>query len=143
MAATKRNINWTAVGFTPTSGTLSTATGVSSVQIKTGANLLKFAGDGDRGPSLIVNDYNEPTASVTTADEAWAMSLTGGTFGAFTATHNDAKLASGGAIVFALNPCVVEAPDASGEYRQVGKSTVQFVGYFSDGTTNPLSFTRV
>jgi hypothetical protein len=65
-----------------------------------------------------------------------------GTSGAATATHNDARLASGGAIVYTLSPCVVESPSAGGQHRQIGSGKVLFSGYFPDGQTNPLSFTR-
>lgn len=136
-------MNWSAVGFTPTSGSLTTATGVTQVSIDAGGDLLKFSGDGDRGPSLVVCDFNEPMIGVTTADLGWLMALTPGTYGVATATHNDAKLATGGAIVYTLSPCVVESPSNSGQHRQVGSGTVNFVGYFSDGVTNPLSYTRV
>lgn len=143
MAATKRQMNWSAVGFTPTAGVLSTASGVTQVAIKTGANLLKFSGDGDRGPSTVVCDYNEPSIEVTTADLAWLLGLIPGTVGALTATHNDAKLAVGGGIVYVLTPCVVESPQAGGQHRQIGSGTANFVGVFADGVTNPLSYTRV
>ena len=142
MAATKRQMNWGSVGFTPTSGSLSTATGVTQVQVKSGANILKFSGDGDRGPSLVVNDFNEPSIEVTTADLAWLLGLTPGATGSFTATHKDALGATSGAIVYTLDPCVVESPDTGGQHRQIGSGTVTFNGYFSDGTTDPLSFTR-
>jgi hypothetical protein len=143
MAATKRQMNWTGVAFTPTSGSASTATGVAECKVANGGNLLKFSGDGDRGPSLIVNDYSEPSIDVTSADQAWLMGLAPGTTGSLTATHNDAKLATGGGIVYVLSPCIVESPDSSGQHRQIGSGTVSFVGIFSDGQTNPLTFTRV
>lgn len=142
MAATKRQMNWTGVGFTPGSGSASTATGVTQVAVKSGANLLKFSGDGDRGPSTVVNDYNEPSMQVTTADQAWLMSLVPGTQGSATATHNDAKGATGGGIVYVLSPCVVESPDGGGQHRQIGSGMVNFVGVFPDGVTSPLAFTR-
>jgi hypothetical protein len=135
-------MNWTAVGFTPSGGSLGTATGVTSVKIDYGGNILKFSGDGDRGPSLVVNDFNEPSVEVSSADVAWALTNVPGTVGSLTATHNDAKLASGGAIVYTLNPCIVESPNSDGEHRQIGKAMVKFMGYFSDGQTNPLSYTR-
>jgi hypothetical protein len=142
MAATKRNMNWTGVAFTPTSGSASTATGVTNCRVDYGGNLLKFSGDGDRGPSLVVNDFNEPSIAVDTADLAWAQANAPGTTGSFTCTHNDAKLSAGGAIVYTLNPCIVESPNADGEHRSIGKGNVKFVGIFGDGQTNPLSYTR-
>ena len=142
MAATKRQMNWSAVGFTPTSGSALVATGVTEVQVDTGGNLLKFSGDGDRGPSTIVNDYNEPSITVTCADLAFLMSSSPGTTGAVTATHNDAKGASGGGIIYTLSPCVVESPQSGGQHRQIGSGQVKYVGAWPDGVTNPLSFTR-
>src|SRR5579875_2713302 len=108
MAASKRQMNWTGVAFTPQSGSASTATGVTRCRLQLGGNLLKFSGDTDRGPTMVVNDYNEPSMEVETADVAWAAALAPGTVGSLTATHNDAKGATGGAIVYVLNPCVVE-----------------------------------
>ena len=142
MAASKRQMNWTAVTFTPTSGSASTATGVTAVAIDLGGSLVKFSGDGDRGPSTIVNDFNEPTVKITTADLAWATALAPGTTGVLTCTHNDAKLATGGAIVYTLSPAIVESPSNSGQHRQIGSADINFCGIFADGQTNPLSFTR-
>ena len=138
MAATKRQLNWTNVTFTPTTGTASTATGVTNVQVHSGANLLKFSGDGDIGPTLIVNDYNEPAITVTCADEAWLMSLVPGVGGSLVCTHKDALGAAGGNITFTLNPCLIESPDASGAHRQIGSGSVKFCGLFV-GSTDPLS----
>lgn len=143
MAATKRQMNWSSVAFTPSGGSALTATGVTQCSVKAGANLMKFSGDGDRGPSLVVNDYNEPSVEVTTADQAWLMALVPGTVGALTLTHDDAKLAAQGAMVYTLSPCVVESPSGGGQHRQIGTGSVTFTGVFSDGVTNPLSFTRV
>jgi len=143
MAATKRQLNWSNVTFTPASGTATTATGVTSVAIDSGGNLLKFSGDGDLYATLVVCDYNEPRADVGLADEAWALGIPTGTVGAFTATHKDAKGASGGGIVFALSPAVAEKPKASGQHRQIGVAGIGFVGASTDGVTNPLSFTLV
>ena len=142
MAATKRQMNWTAVSFYPTGGSALTATGVTSCSIDLGGSLVKFSGDGDRGPSTVVNDFNEPMVKITTADIAWATQFAPGTVGVLTLTHNDAKLATVGAIVYTMTPAVVQSPSNSGQHRQIGSADIDFVGVFSDGQTNPLSFTR-
>ena len=136
-------MNWSAVSYTLLSGgSAVVATGVQSVKIDKNANLLKFSGDGDRGPTLVVNDFSEPSADVETGDVQWVMGIPTGTPMTFTATHNDALLATAGAIVYTITPCVAVSPNSSGEHRQIGKGMISFQGYFSDGTTNPLSFTR-
>jgi hypothetical protein len=142
MSATKRQMNWAAVGFTPVAGTLTAATGVTNCTVTTGGSLVKFSGDGDRGPSTVVNDFNEPALTVEAADLAWLMGLAPGTTGAATATHKDAQKATGGDIVYTLTPCVVESPQSAGQHRQIGSGSVNFVGIFADGQTNPLSFSR-
>jgi hypothetical protein len=140
MAATKRNMNWAPVGFTPSGGSLSTATGVTNVTVDTGGSLVKFSGDGDRFTTTVVNDYNDPSIVITTADENWLFSIAPGTRGTVTATHKDAKLATGGAITFTLINAVAQGPSAGGAHRQIGSGSITFNAESSDGTTNPLSF---
>ena len=61
MSATKRFMNWTGVSFTPVNGQPTAITGVTSVAIESGGSLARFAGDGDRYVTTMVNDFNEPT----------------------------------------------------------------------------------
>lgn len=140
MVATKRQMNWTAVGFTPTAGSLSTCTGVTQVAIGTGGSLIKFSADADRFPTLVVNDFNDPSMSITTADLNWLLSIPPGTRGSATATHKDAKGATGGNMVYTLSNAVMEAPQVGGQHRQIGSGTGTFYAESTDGTTNPLSF---
>jgi len=140
--ASKRQMNWSGVGFTPSGGIAQPAGGVTEVAIDTGGNLVKFSGDNDRGPTLVVNDFNEPTVMITSADAAWLLGLIPGSVGAVTATHKDAKLAALGDIVYTMSPAVVEGPSVRGQHRQVGSGTVKFIGVYADGVTNPISFTR-
>lgn len=140
MAATKRQMNWGPVSFTPSGGSVSTATGVTNCSVSSGGNLLKFSGDGDHFPTLTINDYSDPTITVTTADVNWAFGIDPGTRGVLAVTHKDAKLASGGAITFTLDTAVAVSPDESGQHRQIGSATLKFDCESADGTTNPLSF---
>lgn len=142
MAATGLQVNWTAASFTPSGGSLSACGSLISCNVSNGGSLIEFSGSNDRGPRVIVNDYNQPTIQLTTGDEAWVLGLSSGTVGAFTITHKDAKLGSNGDIVLVLSPCVVDVGGAQGEHRQFGRGTIAFRGQFSDGQTHPLSFTR-
>jgi hypothetical protein len=138
MAATKLQRNWTGVAF----ATLP-VTKVTKVSISQGGKLLPFTGDADTYPDTIVSQGNEPSVSLDSGDIATLEGLGGpGSVGTFTATHNDAKLATGGAIVWTVINCVLENTDADGSAGEYGSGTTTFKAFSSDGTTNPVSFSR-
>lgn len=146
MAATKRFMNWTGVSFTPSGGSLLTYTGVTNVAIDLGGSLAKFSGDGDRYNTTVVNDFNDPSITVTSADLTALRTNPVGTVGAFSATHNDAKnlvTASGGAITYALANAVVSTVQVGGAHRQFGQGTIGFDTFSSDGVTSPLTYTAL
>lgn len=142
MAATGVQLNWTAVGFTPSGGSLTTFTKVTSVEINPGGSLIAFAGDNDRFPTVIANAMNSPSATVTGGNIAQFQGLAPGTTGAFAATHKDARGGSNGDIVYALANAVVQNTPGSGSHGQFGSGSITFQAFSSDGSTNPLSFTR-
>ena len=137
MPASKLQANWTAVAHGSNA-----ITRVSSVTISQGGTLATYSADGDRFPTVVVNLMNKPKATVTTADTASVMGITPGTTASFTATHKDAKGEAGGDILYVLSNAVVENVDTSGDHGQFGTATMSLLAYSSDGTTNPLSFTR-
>jgi len=137
MSATKAQINWTAVSFGSTA-----ITRVTNASFGQGGSLIKFKGDVDQYPTIIANVDNEPHASITTADVGTMMGFSPGTAGTLAATLNDAKLATGGAVVFAMANAVFENADAQGQHAQFASVTGTWQAYSSDGSTNPLSFTR-
>ncbi len=142
MPATKRFMNWTGVTFTPLNGTPTPITGVTSIQIDSGGSLLKFSGDGDRYSTTVVNDFNDPTITVHTADLASVGGYPVGTVGTFTATLNDAKNGTGsGAITYIMVNSVVAANPIQGAHRKFGQGVLTLNAYSLDGVTNPLSIT--
>src|ERR1051326_2537818 len=137
MPATKRYMNWTGVSFTPTGGTATSISGVTSVNIDTGGSLMRFSGDGDRYSTTVVNDYNEPVITVHAADLAAVRANPVGTVGTFTATHNDAKNGTGsGAITYTLTNAVIASNPVQGTHRQFGQGTLTVTAYSTDGITN-------
>ena len=133
-------MNWTGVSFTPVGGTPTPITGVTSIQIDAGGTLLKFSGDGDRYSTTVVNDFNDPTITVNSADLAAVLSYPVGTVGTFIATHNDAKNGTGtGAITYTLSNAVVASHPVHGSHRQFGQGVLTLAAYSLDGVTNPLS----
>lgn len=137
MAASKVQANWTGVSH----GAVS-ITRVGSVTFDRGGSIQTFSGDDDVFPTLVANLSNNPKASVTSADAATIMSISPGTIADFKATHEDAIGAVGGAINYTMTNACVENVQTSGSHGGFGTATASFVGYSSDGATNPISFTR-
>ena len=142
MAATKTQINWSAVSFTPAGGSLTTIDKVLNVTIDMGVQNASFSGDADRFPTTVANTMNRPRVTIRTGNPAVTIAFAGGTTGALAATHNDSKLATGGAIVYAIANAVVSGNGTGGQHAQFGDGTISFECFSSDGTTNPISFTR-
>lgn len=138
MSATKAQINWTAVSHGSTN-----LTRVTNAMFGQGGSLIKFKGDTDQYPTIIANVHNEPHASITTADVGTLMGIPPGTTATLNATLNDAKAATGGAVVFALANAVFENADTQAQHAQFATVTGTWQAFSSDGSTNPLSFTRV
>ncbi len=140
MSATKRFMNWTGVTFTPAGGTATTITGVTSVAIDSGGSLARFSGDGDRFVTTMVNDFNEPSVTIHSADLSALRANPIGTAGTLTATHNDARNGVGvGAVTYTLANAVVSACQVHGAHRQFGQGSVTFGAFSGDGVTNPIS----
>jgi hypothetical protein len=137
MAATKAQINWTAVNFNSTSITMVTSGGFGM-----GGKLLKFKGDTDVYSTVIANVESAPHATFTTADVGTMMGFVPGTTSTLTATLSDAKGATGGAVVFSMINAVFENADTQAAHAQFGSVTGTWQAFSSDGVTNPLSFTR-
>ncbi len=140
MSATKRFMNWSGVTFTPVGGQPTLISGVTSVAIESGGSLARFAGDGDRYVTTMVNDFNEPTVTIQAADLASLRANPVGTVGTLTATHNDAKNGTGsGAVTYTMSNAVVASCHVHGAHRQFGQGSITFAAFSGDGVTNPLS----
>jgi hypothetical protein len=137
MAATKAQINWTAVSHGST-----VITRVTNGTVTPGGRLIKFKGDTDQFPTIIAMVDMEPSFSITTADIGTVMGISPGTTASLVASLNDAKNAASGGIAFTLANAVFENANASAAHAQFGTVTGTWQAYSSDGSTNPLSFTR-
>jgi hypothetical protein len=138
MSATKANINWTSVSFDST-----TITRVTNASFGQGGNLIKFKGDTDQYPTIIAAVDQEPHASITTADIGTVMvNFTPGTTSTLIAYLNDAKLATGGGVIFTLSNAVFENADGQAQHAQFGSVTGTWQAYSTDGVTPPLVVTR-
>ncbi len=140
MAATGLQMFWSAVGFT-ISTVLTTLTKITDVAIDYGTEITGFAGDADRYNTTLVNSMNNPKVTVSSGNISQLLALVGAV-GSFTATHNDAKGATGGGIVYTLINAVCGNVSTSGAHGEYGNSSLEIWSYSSDGVTSPLSFTR-
>jgi hypothetical protein len=138
MSATKAQINWTSVAWNSTP-----ITRVTNASVGQGGRLIKFKGDTDIYPTIIANVDNEPHFAITSADVGTVMGFVPGATGTLSATLNDAKAAAGGSVVFSMINAVFENADTQAAHAQFGSVTGTWQAYSSDGSTNPLSFTRV
>jgi hypothetical protein len=138
MAATKLQLNFTGVSFASTA-----ITRVTSVSFDQGGTLINFSGDNDRYPTVIANPVSNPKCSITSGDVANLMNIATGASGTILANQLDALAATGGAIDWTLVNAVHETTTDQGQWGQFGTATATFNAYSSDGSTNPLSFTRV
>jgi len=138
MSATRAQINWATVTFGSTAITRITTGGFGQ-----GGKLIRFKGDTDMYSTVIANVTNEPSATFTTADVGTMMGIAPGTTNTLAATLNDAKGATGGAVVFTMINAVFENADTTAQHAQFGTVTGTWQAFSSDGVTNPLSFTRV
>jgi hypothetical protein len=143
MAASKTQMNWEAVGFTPNGGTLVPITKVGDVNFDPGGSLKHHSGDADKYSTTVVVDMNRPKCTIQSADVATVQALATGTIGVLTATFKDAKGAVGGAVVYNLINAVVANTPGGGKHSDFGAATLTLEAFSSDGITNPLSFTRV
>ena len=71
------------------------------------------------------------------------MGFTPGTAGSLTATLNDAKSQSGGAVVFMLSNAVFENADTQAQHAQFGSVTGTWQCYSTDGTHEPSRVHKV
>ena len=137
MAASKLQKNWTGVAHGSTN-----ITRITNVSFSQGGTLLDFSGDNDQFPTVITKGVAKPTATVTSADAAVLMGIAPGTTASLTATHKDASSATGGDILYTLSNAVAQNAQTSGAHNAWGTASQTFQAFSSDGTTNPLAFTR-
>lgn len=139
MAATKRQINAIFV-FTPSGGSLTAATGLTSYNFNNNIEVTKFSGDFDRFPTLVVQTYADPSLSITVADIFAFSGVALGVKGSAVLTIADAKngvTASGGGRTITGSNALIMSDDPTGQHRQVAQNTYVFTAESTDGTTNP------
>lgn len=137
MPATKLQLNWSNVMLGAQAITF-----VESVDIDPNDMFSDYAADDNRFPVIAVKPMSKPTAQVVTADVGTAMGTRGMSGFTFTATHLDAKKATGGNVVYSIAGGYVTNVRPTGPFGQYGKATISIAFLSADGATDPISFTR-
>lgn len=144
MSATNLFINWTAVSFTPSGGSLTAIDKVTSVRVNHDVNIETFKGDLAKFVQAVAATNQMREITVTTGNAKTVETIVQGAVGSFTATLADAyngTTAGGGAQVLALTNCIVSRKDVSGDHSRFASATITFMGYAADGETDPLTIT--
>lgn len=140
-AVTARYINCTSVGFTPTSGSLGSLTGITSVTVSKNATNVAFSGDNDRFSTFRANVMQDPSVSFQGGNVVALFALVAGVYGTVVWTICDAKNGTGsGSATFTLINAMVDDSQFSGQHAQFMGGSLTFQSYSSDGSTNPLSY---
>lgn len=137
MAATKLQMNWASVQHGTTA-----ITRVDSVSINTNTTLTPYMGDVDVWPSAVVATSNAASVTIQSSDPATLMGIGPGSVGTLTATNKDAKKQTGGDIVYTIVNAVAGEVQTTGSHAQYSNATITFQCFSTDGSTNPISFTR-
>lgn len=137
MSATGAQINWSAVAFNSNPLKRITTGGFGL-----GGQLAKFKGDTDIYPSIVALVGADPSITLGSGDIGTFAGLVPGTSATWTGTINDAKAATGGAVVINTATAVFETADVQAAHGAFGGVTASWQLWASDGLTPPLALTR-
>lgn len=146
MAATKRFINISTCGFTPTGGSNIPLKGVTNVTENYNAQEVRGSGDGDFYDTFAGVVSANPSISLEMLNQAALDNITiaPGAVGTLVYTLNDARngsTAAGGALIYTLINAVYQGQAKTNGHRALGTASPTFNSFSTDGTTNPQSVT--
>lgn len=145
---TNRYVNVTALTWTPSGGSATTITGTTQLGFDPAGSVIKFSGDGDRLPTTVIGDYNDPKVTLNGADIIKFLGLANGARGKLEWKIPDAKggvSAGGGGYQFTsttTGAVIVNTPVQS-QHRQFASGSVEVAFESADGVTMPISFTAL
>jgi len=139
MAMTNLQANWDAVKFPDN---LTVLNKIQDVTFRKGGQVSLYGADMDRIATTGQVFMSAPTAKIMSGNPAQFMGIAAGTTGTLLATHKDAKLATGGDILYTLANAIFEDAQTNGAHGSWGACSADFKAISSDGVTHPLSFTR-
>lgn len=144
MAASKRLMNFSSVGFTPAGGSLTVITGVQSIALDPNVEVLKASGDSDYYNSFAVAVSEDPQVTITSNQAALLDGVVEGAIGALTFTLNDARSGAGvagGAKIYAISNVIYRGASRNAQHRQLTTVSYGFDMFSADGITSPIAIT--
>jgi hypothetical protein len=144
MAATNRYSNFSAVGWTPSGGSLVTLTGIKSISYDEGGEALLESAVFDIFNTTGGVNHLEPKITVETLDAFALYATVAGTKGALTFTVRDftnGATASGGAKVVTVSNAFLVTRPQQNQHRQLSTQTLTFNTTSTDGSTHPVAVT--
>ena len=141
MAANKRKLNFAAVGFTPSGGSLTSISHVQNVEHDDKGQVLAGRGDNFLYPTLKAAIGLDPTFTVNHQDHIAQQTLTFGTKGAFTYTIKDGSGDNAGDVVVTVSNALIANRTKSTAHQQWATMTLMIECFSTDGTTNPVAYT--
>lgn len=141
MAANKRKLNVSAVGFTPSGGSLTSISHVQSVEHDDKGQVLGGRGDNYLFPTHKAAIGLDPSFTVNHQDHIAQASLAFGTKGAFTYKIMDAGGDSSGDVVVTVSNAIIANRTKSSAHQQWASLVLMIETYSSDGTTSPVAYT--
>lgn len=146
MAATNRYMNTSAVGWTPSGGSLATLTGIKSFAYDEGGESLLEAADFDLFDTVGGINKLAPKVTLETIDAMALYATVAGTKGTLVATVRDftnGVTASGGAKTFTVSNAFLKTRPSTFQFRQLGTQTLTFETTSTDGATHPVAVSAV
>ena len=139
-----KHVNWSPVAWmgSAVGSTSITLVSVTKIGLNPNGSLIKFSGDADRGPSVVVNDFIDSMITVETSKLTQLQMLGPGSRGSLTATHQDARgtVVGGPGYVMTAANCVIGDNAFEGQHRQFGSGSLTMAVEWPDGVTNPITF---
>jgi hypothetical protein len=142
--ATNTFINFRDFVFTPTGGSPITIARITNAAVSRNGNPVMFKGDGSVYAEVCAVPDQDRSIEVDFGDVAKAASVPIGVAGTMTLKLADALngvTPGGGGIQYTLGPCVAAANPSSGAHAQYATTKLTFVGFATDGATDPLTIT--
>lgn len=142
ISPSNRYFNTSAVSFTPSGGSLTAITGVTSIAFDEGISTKKEGADFDAFPTVSVTDYHDPTITIDTIDAFALESVLAGQKGSLTYAARDstnAMAAGGGGRTITMANAQIQGRSNTHPYRDYARRQLVFGAISADGATSPIS----
>jgi len=135
-------INTSTVAFTPTGGSLVALTGIKSISMNEGIEVLQEGADADFYPTVGGAIGANPSISLTSNNAFSIYATIAGAYGVLVYTANDftnAATTAGGAKITTMSNAFLASRGREHPYHQLATQALMFHSTSTDGSTSPLA----